>query len=161
LAIHHTASSSGSVAQITAEHKARGWLMAGYHSILGNGHGMPDGSCEQARPDAMKGSAVWGANTGVLHIALIGQFAPEAPNPCPVTGRQLATLGEWLLHRAVRYHCTEIKGHKELALPGHATACPGNLPLDLIRAWFAQSLPYYQKHGQALVSLAAHLGGYG
>jgi hypothetical protein len=132
LCIHHSAGSSGSVDEFRREHMAKGWNDIGYHSVIGNGLGMPDGKCEPGRPDAVKGSAVWGRNTGLLHVCLVGDFTQRAP-----TRAQLDTLGEWLRHRSKAYGATKAVGHKELALPGHGTLCPGDLPLNKIRAWFS------------------------
>jgi N-acetylmuramoyl-L-alanine amidase len=131
---------------------AKGWDDVAYHSIIGNGHGMPDGAVEQGRPDGVKGSAVWGRNTGLLHVCLVGDFSRASP-----TSAQLVTLGEWLLHRAVRYDVDRVVGHKEAALPSHPTACPGALPLDNIRRWFAFELPFYRAKGAPTQSLAAFL----
>jgi N-acetylmuramoyl-L-alanine amidase len=152
LVLHHTAGPSGSLASITAEHIKRGFGGCGYHSLVTNGHGGPDGQVFQGRPDSVKGCGVWGANTGALHIALVGDFTKTAP-----THAQLVTLGEWLLHRAVRYGVTRILGHKEAALPSHPTACPGALPLDRVRQWFAVQVPLYRAMGAPTESLAAFL----
>jgi hypothetical protein len=152
LCIHHSAGPSGSVAEFRREHILRGFGDIGYHSVIGSGRGMPDGACEQGRPDGVKGSAVWGRNTGLLSVCLVGDFTKTAP-----TRAQLITLGEWLLHRAVRYGVTRILGHKEAALPSHPTACPGALSLDKIRAWFAVQVPLYRATGAPTESLAAFL----
>jgi N-acetylmuramoyl-L-alanine amidase len=142
LVLHHTAGPSGSLASITAEHIKRGFGGCGYHFLIGNGHGMLDGQCEQGRPDSVKGCGVWGNNTGALHCALIGNFEVTRP-----TEQQLLWLGEWLLHRSHTYGALTIVGHKEIALPGHGTLCPGrNFDLDAVRKWFAETRPLFLSH---------------
>jgi N-acetylmuramoyl-L-alanine amidase len=141
LCIHHSASSSGSVAEFRREHIARGFGDVGYHSVILNGHGGPDGRCDQGRPDSVKGCGVWGNNTGLLHVCLVGQFARSASGYTPATTAQLGTLGEWLQHRSKTYGALRIVGHKEIALPSHQTLCPGDLPLDKIRQWLACGSP--------------------
>jgi hypothetical protein len=142
LCIHHSAGPSGSVAEFRREHILRGFGDIGYHSVIGSGRGMPDGKCEQGRPDGVKGSAVWGRNTGLLSVCLVGNFELTLPTPA-----QLASLGEWLLHRSHTYGALTIVGHKEIALPQHGTLCPGrNFDLAAVRRWFDVARPLFLSH---------------
>lgn len=156
LVIHHSASPFGSVEMFRREHIERGWSDIGYHAVIGNGRGQPDGLVRQGRPAAVKGSAVWGANTGKLHVCLVGNFEVTRP-----TGRQLASLGEWLLAKSHRYGGHEglsIKGHKEVALPGHGTLCPGaHLNLGYVRKWFKYAWPNFLADAHYVSLAAFHL----
>jgi hypothetical protein len=146
LVIHHSAGSRGSVAEFRRLHRARGYSDIGYHAVI-----QPDGRTEAGRSEAIDGAGVWGNNSQKLHVCLIGQFAVKEPGYTgPPTLAQLAALGRWLDSRGKTYgpsHPRPVVGHREITLPGHGTACPGDLPLDLIRAWFASgrslSLPEY------------------
>jgi hypothetical protein len=139
LCLHHTATATGDVERFRREHRAKGWSDIGYHGLI-----LPDGVFQQGRPDEQVGAGVYGANTGLLHVALIGQFDKHSPG---FTGRptkaQLATLGGWLLDRNWKYAgrfarpALEVAGHREKALPTHPTVCPGSeFPLADVRRWF-------------------------
>ncbi len=140
LLIHHTASASGDIASITREHIARGWTTIGYHYIIGNGKGTPDGKIEPGRPEWMVGASVFGANTGKLAISLVGNFhKPDPGYTGRPSGNQLKALERWLLDRGAHYQigADHIKGHKEVTIPGHPTVCPGSeFPLGMIRSWY-------------------------
>jgi len=142
LIIHHTACGHGTVEAIRAEHKGRGWTDIGYHWIIGNGQGIPDGHIAAGRPEDLQGSGVKLNNRGKLQVVLIGNFEKGNPGYSgPPTKRQLSALGHWLLVNGKKYavkgNYPAILGHKEAALPKFPTACPGNqLPLILIRLWY-------------------------
>lgn len=139
IVIHHSASHSGNAKLFAAEHIEKGFGHIGYHCLIGNGDGMADGQCVECLPDATKGAGVFGANTGKLHVCLVGQFAPDCASPLymPPTTRQLRALGLWLLNKVRQYNIApeNIKGHKEVAIPGHGTKCPGDFPLAKTRSW--------------------------
>ena len=134
LVIHHSASSAGNRDVIDQWHRARGFDGIGYHEIIGNGLGCPDGHIQRGRDHSRTGAGVYGANSGALHVCLIGDFTQTYP-----TWRQYAALGHWLLVNGERYSVLPagIVGHREIAKPGHATACPGRLPLSFLRLWYA------------------------
>jgi hypothetical protein len=143
LVIHHSAGASGSAVVFRLEHKAKGWSDIGYHAVITNGHGGPDGELQPGRPEEKDGAGVFGNNLRKLHICLVGQFAKGEANctglPTPL---QYRALGEWLRSRAATYGVTraaQIVGHKEITIPGHGTACPGDIPLGKIREWFANA----------------------
>jgi len=154
LVIHHSASPSGSVEEFRKEHKAKGWVDIGYHTVIGNGNGMLDGKAEQGRPDAKIGAAVFGNNSGKLFVCLVGNFEIAEP-----TRAQLETLGEWLFHRRRMYGVTSIKTHRECAISGHGTSCPGhNLQkkmMDITTWFFVYYLAYEQ--GRPYPTLDAYL----
>lgn len=165
LVIHHSASSSGTVEEFRREHKARGWSDIGYHRVIGNGRGFEDGAIHEGRKDSVKGSAVYGNNTGKLHVCLVGNFeSTDSGYTGPPTASQLSALGHLLQVWELKYHPKGerghiVVGHKEITIPGHGTACPGDrMPLDEIRQWFN-----YLIHGDPSrrVTLDVYLKGHG
>lgn len=157
LVIHHSAGPSGSVASIREEHKKRGWDDIGYHEVIGNGNGAPDGHIGKGRPHEQVGAGVGGANTGKLHVCMIGNFALGDPGYSgKPTVAQLDALGHWILTNCKRYNIphTSIRGHREVALPGRGTKCPGfqDSSLHMIRRWAALRMNY-----QATLSLSVWL----
>lgn len=151
LVIHHSASASGSVDEFRKEHMAKGWADIGYHEVIGNGHGSPDGHIGQGRQHQYLGAAVFGANTGKLHVCLVGNFHKDDPG---YTGKptkaQMTALGHWLLTNGHRYgrqighRPPRVSDHRSEAIRGHATACPGSeFPTGPVRAWYSL---YYDAH---------------
>lgn len=141
LVIHHSAGPSGNVQEFRKLHvNEHGWSDVAYHEVICNGKGGPDGHIQQGRPHAVKGAGVWGNNGGSVQVCLVGNFAPGTPGYSGMmTEQQAASLGWWLAKNATRYGIKDgrrVVGHKEITLPGHGTACPGDLPLPLIRQWF-------------------------
>lgn len=136
--IHHSATSAGSVEGIHAEHRQRRdssgnlWLGIGYHFVIGNGDGMPDGQIEstfrwrQQLHGAHSGSAVHNANG--IGICLIGNFEEKAP-----TKEQLKSVIQLVKSLTGRYKIPArlVIGHKTVK----PTACPGrHFPLqDVVR----------------------------
>ena len=136
IVLHHTATEAGSVASIHANHLGRKtngqpWLGIGYHFVIGNGKGMPDGSVQ---PTFRWRDQLHGAHAGDqahnqhgIGIALIGNFQNQTP-----TTKQLDSL-----RRLIQYLLTthsvptnQILGHRDIK----ATACPGKLfPLETLK----------------------------
>ena len=145
LVIHHSASPSGDVARFTEEHKARGFSTIGYHNVIGNGHGLPDGHIAEGRPHAQEGAGVYGNNRGKLHVCCVGNFERPDPGFTGAPSRaQFYSLGHWLHTNGRRYRITDFRqvvGHREITIPGHGTACPGTeMPLREVRLWFQAHL---------------------
>ena len=128
LVLHHSATTSGSVESIHREHQQRkdrygnNWLGIGYHFVIGNGSGMPDG---EIMPTFRWNHQIHGAHSGSsLHnskgigICLIGNFEEAPP-----TKKQLTALNQLLSSLAARYQIpnSQIIGHNAV----RATACPG------------------------------------
>lgn len=140
LVIHHSASPTGSVETITRDHVARGFETIGYHNVIGNGRPLPDGHISAGRPHEKIGAGVFGANSGKLQVCLIGNFArTDEGYAGPPTEKQLDSLGHWILTNLKRYgiRSSEIYGHREVAIAGHGTLCPGfgDKTLREIRRW--------------------------
>lgn len=166
LVIHHSATPSGTVARFREEHRARGFDDIGYHDVIGNGKGIADGVIERGRPYERQGAGVFGNNKGKLHVCLVGNFhKPDSGYTGSPTERQYRSLGSWLLTRSMQFGprvgkaYPHVVGHKEITVPGHATACPGSdFPLDEVRIWLKTMLPLYVKDGKVPEGLDRFLG---
>ena len=128
IVLHHTASDSGNVESIHAAHQQRtdgegnNWRGIGYHFVIGNGHGMPDGQIE---PTFRWHEQIGGAHAGIgeynefgVGICLVGNFEEGPPTPA-----QLAAVKR--LVGALKGRCgietSAVLRHGDLK----ATACPG------------------------------------
>jgi len=143
IVLHHTASEQGDVESIHESHlrnkdkSGRPWLGIGYHFVVGNGRGMPDGSIE---PTFRWKQQLQGAHAGVaeynqqgIGIVLVGNFQNAPP-----TGAQLTSLKRLVrgLSREFEIGSDHVIGHADVK----ATECPGtNFPLaevrDSVTAW--------------------------
>ena len=138
--LHHTATETGSVESIHADHRRRTtrgkpWLGIGYHFVIGNGKGMPDGAVEPTFRwrDQLHGAHAGhqGYNQHGIGIALIGHFDRQPPTPA-----QLASLRRLIAHlrTAHRIPASGLVGHGDIK----STACPGRLfPLATLKREFA------------------------
>lgn len=158
LIIHHTACGHGTVEEIRSTHRAKGWADIGYHAVIGNGDGLPDGHIATGRPEEVQGAGVKLNNRYMLQVVLVGNFEKGHPEHSgPPTRRQYSALGHWLLVNGKQYRhkgsYPAILGHKEAALPKYPTACPGNqFPLTLVRSWYNRAILQVAK-GETPVSL--------
>lgn len=163
LVIHHSATAAGRVEQFDREHRARGFAKIGYHTVIGNGRGMPDGALVVGRRDADLGAGVYGANTGKLHVCLVGNFhRPDSGFTGTPSRAQLDMLGEWLLRKSWDYAGRfakpplEVAGHNEVALKTHPTACPGSeFPMAAVRRWFEHYAMVWRPGDVPAVSLGS------
>jgi N-acetyl-anhydromuramyl-L-alanine amidase AmpD len=127
IVLHHTASSTGSVASIHEAHLGRGWDGIGYHFLIGNGNGMENGVIE---PTYRWREQMHGAHAGKdeynqhgIGICLVGNFNETHPTPA-----QLAAVKRLVGVLKSEYDITSehVIAHKDVK----ATACPGkNFPL--------------------------------
>lgn len=135
--IHHSATKSGSAESIHEEHlnrrDAQGnpWLGIGYHFVIGNGQGMPDGTVQatfrwkEQIHGAHSGSEVFNARG--IGICLIGNFEDSQPSKA-----QIYSLKSLVKILSARHRITpeRLVGHASVK----ATACPGKyFPLNEIR----------------------------
>jgi hypothetical protein len=138
IVLHHTASNSGSVESIDAAHQQRtdgegnNWRGIGYHFVIGNGNGIPDGAIE---PTFRWQDQSAGAHAGVseynefgVGICLVGNFEEGPPTP-----KQLAAVKR--LVAALKGRCgidtAGVLKHGDLK----TTACPGKFfPHDEVAA---------------------------
>lgn len=138
IVLHHTASASGSVESIDQLHRRRKdsrgkpWLGIGYHFVIGNGQGMPDGAVSPTFRwrDQLAGAHAGDAklNSTGIGIVLVGNFEKEVPS-----SSQLRATTTLLKHLTSTYKISSeaILGHGDIK----ATACPGRyFPLADLRA---------------------------
>jgi hypothetical protein len=130
IVLHHTATSAGSVEGIDSVHRrrkdsqGRSWLGIGYHFVIGNGQGMPDGQVESTFRwrDQMHGahSGVPRYNDWGIGVCLVGDFEQNPP-----TDKQLAAARKLIaaLRRRFDIAAGDVRRHGELV----ATDCPGAL----------------------------------
>ena len=127
IVIHHSASKGGNAALFDTWHRGRGWDELGYHFVIDNGDGGPDGRVEVgSRWKIQK----WGAHCGGtpnnaynnygIGICLVGDFTSRQP-----TAKQLASLERLVTHMVRQFDipAEHIIGHRDA--PNAATACPG------------------------------------
>lgn len=137
IVIHHSATQSGSVESIHQQHLKRRdaagspWLGIGYHFLIGNGQGMPDGAVQATfrwknqLHGAHSGDELF--NNRGIGICVVGNFENSAPSRA-----QLASLKSLVKVLAIRHRITpeNLMGHGSI----RATACPGkHFPLNEIR----------------------------
>jgi N-acetyl-anhydromuramyl-L-alanine amidase AmpD len=135
--IHHSATESGSVESIHEEHLKRTdaegnrWLGIGYHFVIGNGRGMPDGTVQstfrwsEQIHGAHSGSAVF--NSRGIGICVVGNFEEAPPSKA-----QLNSLKALVKVLSIRHRITpeRFMGHAAVK----TTACPGkHFPLNEVR----------------------------
>ena len=128
IVIHHSASASGNAITIDAEHRHRGFDEMGYHFVITNGNGGPDGEVQSGSRWLRQ---KWGAHTGGtpnneynnygIGVCLIGDFTDHPP-----TDAQLASLHElvFLLAGRLDIPAGNVIGHRDA--PNAATECPGD-----------------------------------
>jgi hypothetical protein len=142
IVVHHAASEGASPAEIDGWHRQRGWDGLGYHFVIGNGVGYPDGAIfVGARWRLQKTGAhckvFAGRYLGVFRpdnyynergigICLLGNFERSSPTP-----RQREALTQLILalceETGIDPH--NVHGHGEIT---QRTACPGRT-LDMRR----------------------------
>ena len=127
IVIHHSATPRGSAGSFDRMHRARGWDELGYHFVIDNGDGGPDGRIEVGRRWRVQ---KWGAHCGGtpdneynnlgIGICLVGDFTRRRPS-----ARQLASLQRLVNYLAAAYGIPpdRVVGHRDA--PNAATSCPG------------------------------------
>jgi N-acetyl-anhydromuramyl-L-alanine amidase AmpD len=126
--LHHSATPTGSYDAIDREHRKRlGWDGCGYHFVIGNGTGSPDGQIEVAQRWASQKHGIHcrnGKNPDVseygIGICLVGDLDDQPPTP-----RQIAATKALVAYLGQRYTipADHIDTHAHLA--NSPTACPG------------------------------------
>ncbi len=141
--LHHSATPSGNAEQFDKYHREKnGWNSLGYHFVIDNGRGGPDGRVEVG-PRWV--SQTHGAHTGGtrrdeynqhgIGICLVGDFMASDP-----TAAQLASMKK-LVRRLMTDHgipASNVIGHREA--PGADTACPGDRFMHYIDATLRPAL---------------------
>jgi N-acetyl-anhydromuramyl-L-alanine amidase AmpD len=134
--LHHSANASGSYGAIDQEHRKRlGWEGCGYHFVIGNGTGSPDGQIEvsQRWSDQKHGIHCRNGKTPDVSeygigICLVGNLDDSPPTP-----RQIAAAQRLVTYLSARYRipADHIGTHAQLA--SAPTACPGkHFPIQAV-----------------------------
>ena len=134
IVIHHSATDRGNAASFDQSHRRRGWDELGYHFVIDNGDGGPNGRIEVgSRWKKQK----WGAHTGGtpnneynnhgIGICLVGDFSDRMPSRA-----QIASLERLVRYLASKYEIQpdNVIGHREG--PNASTHCPGRIFLDWV-----------------------------
>lgn len=126
IVLHHTASTYATVESINEAHLKRGWEGIGYHFVIGNGNGIPDGTIEptfrwtQQRHGAHTGGKGVDPiyNQAGIGIVLVGNFDETRP-----TAAQVASASRLVRTLQTAYHLQRdhIIGHRD----AKSTECPG------------------------------------
>jgi len=129
IVIHHSGSYAGNARDFDRWHRQLDWDGLGYHFVIDNGHGGPDGRievgyrwrqqltgahCREAQGD----DNYWNEHT--VGICLVGNFEQHPPSAA-----QYESLVELIQFLQVRYGIptNKIIGHNDVK----PTACPGRL----------------------------------
>lgn len=128
IVLHHTASDSGSVESIDAQHRqrhdssGRPWKGIGYHFVIGNGDGMGDGEIAptfrwtQQMQGAHAGNAEY--NERGIGVVLVGNFEQSRPS---MRQRAAARRLVLALRRQYRITADRVVAHRDV----RNTKCPG------------------------------------
>jgi hypothetical protein len=128
IVLHHSAHSEGSLAEIDRDHRERlGTSGCGYHFIVGNGTGSPDGRIEVAgRWSDQKGgqhcrdSRVSDINEYGIGICLIGDLDQGPP-----TAAQVESTRDLIAYLQERYNIPPGNVVTHDVVAKSASACPG------------------------------------
>ncbi|MBN1941770.1 MAG: N-acetylmuramoyl-L-alanine amidase [Phycisphaerae bacterium] len=129
IVMHHSATESGSAEKFDAMHRQRGWDELGYHFVITNGNGGPDGRVQVgSRWRKQKHGAHTGGTPGNeynehgIGVCLVGNFMTHSPSPAQL--RSVTELTEYL---AERYGISpgHILAHKDA--PNQKTECCGRV----------------------------------
>jgi len=124
IVVHHSATTWGSAADFDRIHRSRGWDELGYHFVIGNGAGTPDGCVEvgsrwrkQKHGAHCKVADHPEYNDVGIGICLVGNFNTSCPSEAQMAS--LVSLVRFLMgrYRIPRGH---VYGHRDLK----ATDCP-------------------------------------
>jgi hypothetical protein len=125
IVVHHSADDVNGPDQIDAFHRQRGWDEMGYHFVIGNGVGYPDGQIyvgsrwlRQKHGAHCKVPGNYYNEHGI-GICLIGNFENHRPTPAQMRG--LATLCRFLCNEC---NIPETQVLTHVGITGK-TKCPG------------------------------------
>lgn len=142
IAVHHSASRrSTTFAEVRRWHLARGWPEIGYNHVI-NQHGV--GTPGRIVPQ--RAAAVARANTGTLSVLVMGDNTKPAQR---WTQEQVDHLLGYLGACFTIWPHLEgqVFGHRDLAVAGHATQCPG-LDIAALIALDWQVESYWRAHSR-------------
>lgn len=138
--VHCSATPSGSVQTFRDYHvNHNGWRDIGYHWVIGNGHGMPDGQIEPGRQELDSGAHCWGYNNCSIGICIVGDT-----DVTPPTVSQYEMLVSKLVQLCQKYMIPvkHIRGHREtVSGRTEGKTCPGKrVDMDKLRSEVANRL---------------------
>jgi N-acetylmuramoyl-L-alanine amidase len=129
IVIHHSATSVGNAGVFDRAHRARGWDELGYHFVITNGQGGPDGAVAiGSRWRSQKHGAHCGNtpaneyNEVGIGICLVGDFTDHLPTEAQT--ESLKKLVGFLI-RTYAIDPGDVIGHQDA--PGAHTECPGRM----------------------------------
>lgn len=138
IVIHHSATDRGNAEVFDRAHRRHGWDELGYHFVIDNGKGGPDGRVETGtRWVSQKYGAHCGGTPGNeynsygIGICLVGSFGKRLPSAA-----QLAALEKLVTDLAETYYipARNVISHREA--PKARTQCPG----DMLHSYIAGHL---------------------
>lgn len=127
IVIHHSGTPNGNVAIFRDYHIHQlGWGDVGYHYVICNGNGGPDGEVQEGRNILFTGAHAPGRNNDSIGICLVGDFTQGKP-----TSAQMLALYGLIKDLMRRYPIVpdRVLAHKEV----NQTDCPGSLDVAAIR----------------------------
>ncbi len=124
IVVHHSATDFGSAQKFDRDHRAQGWDELGYHFVIDNGKGGPDGRVEigprwsKQKHGAHAKTADDRYNNFGIGICLVGNFDNGPPTP-----KQMQALAELIAFLQFQYGIPpgNVIGHRDTK----PTACPG------------------------------------
>jgi len=127
IVIHHSATDRGSAAAFDVAHRKRGWDELGYHFVINNGNGGPNGYVEiGGRWRKQKHGAHTGGtpdneyNNHGIGICAVGNFTDHLPSRAQLSALRRLTA---FLTRVYGIRPENIIGHRDA--PNASTQCPG------------------------------------
>ena len=143
IVIHHSATAGGSAKLFDASHRRdRGWDELGYHFVIDNGNGGPNGRVEVGSrwPKQKHGAHTGGTpnneyNELGIGICLVGDFERRLPSSA-----QLASLDRLVAYLAETYDIPPENVITHRDAPGADTECPGRLFHAYVHGRFKQML---------------------
>jgi hypothetical protein len=146
IVIHHSASVGGNAQQFDGAHRDRGWDELGYHFVINNGQGGPDGRIEVgSRWPKQKQGAHCGGTPGNefnelgIGICLVGEFSTDMPTQAQL--ESLERLTGYLM-KTYRIAPEHVITHRDA--PNAHTECPGGRFHTYVHGPFKRSMmPYY------------------
>ncbi|MBN1554765.1 MAG: N-acetylmuramoyl-L-alanine amidase [Phycisphaerae bacterium] len=129
IVMHHSATTSGNASRFDQLHRQKGWDELGYHFVITNGNGGPDGQVQVgSRWRKQKHGAHTGNTPGNeynehgIGICLVGNFMNS--NPTAAQLRSVTELTEFLVERN-NVSPVNIIAHKDA--PNQHTECCGRI----------------------------------
>ena len=152
IVVHHSASDTGNAQQFDQAHRDRGWDELGYHFVIDNGRGGPDGRVEvgsrwrkQKQGAHCGGTPANAYNEHGIGICLVGDFSNDMPTPA-----QQKSLRELVTYLMVTQGIDSTKVITHQDAPNAQTECPGGRLYAHLHGPFRRGLPYRVAEGSAL-----------